>query len=75
MVARVAPGPKPEAKAYRIQLDLSASAIIERKSLNRVKHQKAGRKESSPYRPGAQNGASTNTSAMTTKGMDPPTNQ
>ena len=28
------PGPKPEAKAYRIRLDLSVDAVIERKSLN-----------------------------------------
>src|SRR5216684_3828945 len=28
------PGPKPEAKAYRIQLDLSSRSVVARKSLN-----------------------------------------
>jgi hypothetical protein len=31
------PGPKPEAKAYRIRLDLSAPSQIERKSLNSLR--------------------------------------
>ena len=32
------PGPKPEAKAYRIRLDLSATDLIGRKSLNSLRH-------------------------------------